>query len=200
MRRPFASIVSIALALVFGMSVAFAATRFSKAEFCTDTDPKCRPSTASSSGTNMLAAGSGVLSAGVQAASQSALVGWHLTAFGSETGVGNGTENHLTADAYVLVSCINQGGNMAPGQNPPKVSVDGSQTLGVQDVSKNGSATFSVTTADADLSQFDGLAATQMGCPNDNWTASITGLRFINATLTAVKDGRETGKLVRYFE
>ncbi|HEX5692465.1 MAG TPA: hypothetical protein VFX76_20765, partial [Roseiflexaceae bacterium] len=62
------------------------------------------------------------------------------------------------------------------------------------------SATVNVTTADADLSQFDGIPAVQMGCPNNNWSVRITGLQFTKAVLSAVKDGKVTGSQTTSFQ
>lgn len=75
----------------------------------------------------------------------------------------------LSASGTPAVTCTSPGGNQAPGQNPPKVSGTGSQIV-IHDspITKNGRSPFLVE-ANAQTS----LSARQLGCPNNNWKASI---------------------------
>ena len=87
---------------------------------------------------------------------------------------------YLSASGDPLVTCTNQGGNQAPGQNPPKVSAAGEQSLPKDgETTKNGKASFSVETVDP---QF--VDALVFGCPNDNWTAEIDFIFWTDATIT----------------
>jgi hypothetical protein len=85
----------------------------------------------------------------------------------------------LDASGIPVVTCTNQGGNQAPGQNPPKVSASGIQFLVHNTYTKNGTSPFNVETNDP---QPD-LTAKEMGCPNNNWTAKIDFVFWTNATL-----------------
>lgn len=87
----------------------------------------------------------------------------------------------LDASGFPDVICTNQGGNMAPGQNPPKVSTNGEQLLfGLDFTSKNGKSPFSVATDDPPAE----LDAIEYGCPNSNWDAAITFVYWTDATIS----------------
>jgi hypothetical protein len=105
-----------------------------------------------------------------------------LIANGTLTGLGATDVNViLDASGYPVVTCTNQGGNQAPGQNPPKVSATGLDPLfGTDPVRKNGKSPFGVETNDPPPF----ISATQAGCPNDNWTATIDFVFWTNATIT----------------
>jgi hypothetical protein len=102
-----------------------------------------------------------------------------LNASGAIAGLGNGATVTLTATANPTTTCTNQGGNAAPGQNPAPIVLTG--TTAIPDGGgKNGSRPFSVTT-NPPTQPTD---ASDAGCPNDSWTASIDDLCFTSATLT----------------
>ncbi|RIH83771.1 hypothetical protein Mterra_02183 [Calidithermus terrae] len=84
----------------------------------------------------------------------------------------------LTAGGVPLVTCTSPGGNQAPGQNPPRVSGSDSQTV-ERSFTKNGRSPF-VLEADAQTA----LSAKRLGCPNNNWKASIDFVFWDRAVLT----------------
>jgi hypothetical protein len=103
-----------------------------------------------------------------------------LTASGAIAGLGNGAIVNITATADPTTTCTNQGANPAPGQNPAPIILTGTATVSPDTNGRNGSRAFSVTT-DKPSQPTD---ASDAGCPNDNWTASIDDLCFTSATLT----------------
>jgi hypothetical protein len=95
--------------------------------------------------------------------------------------VGLGTQDVtviLDATGTPVVSCTNQGGQQAPGQNPPKVSARGTQFLVHETYTKNGSTGFMVETSDPLPS-----SAKKMGCPSNSWTAAIDFVFWTKATI-----------------
>lgn len=122
-----------------------------------------------------VAAGGNVKLSGVQFSLSS------LVAGGYASGLGN-TDVTVVLDATGLpdVSCTNNGDNMAPGQNPPKITASGAQFLIHQTYTRNGRSPFLVETEEPQ----PGLSATQLGCPNDNWTASIDFVYWTEAILS----------------
>ena len=90
----------------------------------------------------------------------------------------------VTAVANPTATCTNQGGTQAPGQNPAKVSVTGSQSIPASEI-KNGNVCFNVTTAPPPQP-----TAKEAGCPNNNWSAAITDLAFTSATVTVIQGGK----------
>jgi hypothetical protein len=105
-----------------------------------------------------------------------------LIATGTFTGLGgykDGVTVELTASGIPVVTCTNQGGNQAPGQNPPKVTANGIQEIPSDLITKKGTAPLNVTAKPDPI-----LTGTQGGCPNDNWSAVIDFVFWTNATIT----------------
>ena len=97
---------------------------------------------------------------------------------GTFTGVGTtDVDIDLDATGVPVVTCTNQGGNEAPGQNPSAVFADGSGGLGA--LSKSGKAALSAFAENPDDPSWD-----LGGCPSSNWTAHIEGVLWDSLTLT----------------
>jgi hypothetical protein len=115
-----------------------------------------------------------------------------LLAAGELAGLGNqDVVVVLEATGEPEVTCTNQGGTKAPGQNPPKVAARGAQFLVRQKYTKNGTSPFSVETSDPQT----GLSAKALACPNNNWIAKITFVYWTDAVLT-VRAGSESGTVL----
>ncbi|HYO61118.1 MAG TPA: hypothetical protein VEU29_04395 [Actinomycetota bacterium] len=111
--------------------------------------------------------------------------GTTLSASGALAGLGNKDVTiTLTATGTADdITCTNKGGNVAPGQNKPKVTTLGQQSIPVTEV-KNGNVAFDVETAQPFVT------AKQAGCPNNNWTAKVNDVAFTSATITVVQGGK----------
>ena len=105
--------------------------------------------------------------------------GLTLNVAGALAGLGNADlVIQLTAAANVTATCTNpSGANQPPGHNPAPITVTGSQAIPA-DAIKNGNVNFNVTTTPP-ATPIPGAP----GCPNPNWTESITDLAFTSATL-----------------
>ena len=104
-----------------------------------------------------------------------------LIANGTLTGLGNEDVSVvIDASGMPLISCINNGGNIVPGQSAPRVSASGSQFLdGDSPVRKNGKSPFGVETEDPEFIPWD-----EAGCPSANWTGHIDFIFWTDATIS----------------
>jgi hypothetical protein len=87
----------------------------------------------------------------------------------------------LVGTGTPVVSCASPSGQLAPGQNPPKVSAQDEDKATPN--SKRGHVRFSLE-AEVNTS---GLSAKQLGCPSNKWTATVLFINWTSATLI-VKD------------
>ena len=141
----------------------------------------------------------GVLITTLAATAVLAAVTWHsgptvtfngdtsATASGDGSGFGNQPAvATLTVNATVTYTCVNKGGNAAPGRNPVPETSSGSADLGNAD--HNGRGVFNFTVSFTPQATVSGNVA---GCPNGNWlgidpvSSGITG-----ATLTITQGGK----------
>ena len=196
MRRPFVSIGAIVFALVFGVSVAFGATRWGKAITFTasSTSTASVSTTMLSSSVTLLDAPFAATDGGGKGSGSCAApcTGLRLTASSLLTGLGSADAvNTIQASGTPEVTCTTKGGNQARGQNPPSVTVTGRQVVGTSQISRNGTADLLVSgTLPAELLR--PLPGAAWGCPNDNWAAQITAVKFTTATITVSQKGAVT--------
>ena len=112
-------------------------------------------------------------------------LGTTLNATGKIAGLGNADVTiRITATGVASTVCTNPGGQQAPGINK-KLTAVGTQFIPVVEFDKNGNIVFNVTTE-----QPAPLTPKQAGCPNNNWTASITDVDFSEATIDVFQNGR----------
>lgn len=105
-----------------------------------------------------------------------------LSASGELAGLGEGDVLvSIEANADVISTCTNNGGNAAPGQNPAPITVEGSTSIPEEEL-KNGNTPFAVET----LAPYppDGVIPGAPDCPNPNWVETIDDLSFTDATIT----------------
>lgn len=111
-------------------------------------------------------------------------IGLALNAQGFLTGVSSsladGSVIQLIARGVpVDITCRNNGGNTAPGISADPITATGEELLDSTTVTKNGKAPIDLTATFTSLT-FPGK---RMGCPNDNWTATVNAVRFTCATI-----------------
>ena len=110
-------------------------------------------------------------------------LGTTLKVCGSIAGLGNEDITIVvTATGDATGTCTNKGKNEPPGQNPLKRTTEAKIT---NLEPKNGRVDFCVTTAEPAAA-----SAREMGCPNDNWTATITDVKFTSMTITVYQKGK----------
>jgi hypothetical protein len=107
--------------------------------------------------------------------------GLTLTASGALAGLGNqDLFIGLSATGNPTATCTNpSGSNQPPGQNPAPVTTAGSLEILSDEIEKNGSVPFSVTT-DPPVTPVAGAP----DCPNPRWTEEITDMAFTSAVIT----------------
>jgi len=87
----------------------------------------------------------------------------------------------IEADGFATASCINPGGNTAPGQNKVPVTLSGTETISADEI-KNGTVTTCLTTDSPDA-----LDPVEAGCPNGNWDAPVKDVEFSSVTVTVIQ-------------
>jgi len=113
-------------------------------------------------------------------------LGTTLRVTGKLAGLGNQDVTiTVLATGVGSATCTNRGGNQAPGQNRIPLTTAVSETISASEI-ENGNVIFAVTTAEPSQP-----TATEAGCPNNNWTATITDVEFTSATVTVVQAGEE---------
>jgi hypothetical protein len=111
-----------------------------------------------------------------------------LTATVSYAGLGNfDTFQELTATGNTVSTCTNQGGGVAPGQNPAPTTTSGGTAVPASDI-KNGNVTIATVT-NPPVTPIPGAP----GCPNPNWTESIDDIAFTSATIKLSQDQDANG-------
>jgi len=120
---------------------------------------------------------------------------------GYATGVGgyDGITLKLTGIGIPVVTCTNQGGNDAPGQNPSYVTAEGYTYV---DLGKTESTDIKGKTDMFEIIANEGeitLTGTQGGCPNDNWTATIDSIDWVGAVIDVYEGPDTNGTLLKTF-
>ena len=120
---------------------------------------------------------------------------------GVATGVGgyNGITLELIGFGVPVVLCTNNGGNTAPGQNPSSITVDGFTYINpdqIDSTTKKGKTPVAVSADEKGIviSGIDG------GCPNNNWTATITSMEWFGAVINVYNgDSTDPVNLLKTF-
>jgi hypothetical protein len=108
------------------------------------------------------------------------------TATFNVSGLGNDPATaQLLVNGTAQYTCSNKGGNAAPGQNP-QPATGASPEVNLNDSQKNGRSSVTVS---ATLSAPLHIGAKLAGCPNGNWTATLSSLTVTSATLVIRYNG-----------
>ncbi|MCA1657894.1 MAG: hypothetical protein LC627_01190, partial [Verrucomicrobiaceae bacterium] len=90
----------------------------------------------------------------------------------------------IVAKGTISTICTNRGGNVAPGQNKTPFSAVETKTVPSTQI-KNGNLSVCLTTDPPSTP-----SAEEAGCPNGNWTTSISGIDFSSAQITVEQGGK----------
>jgi hypothetical protein len=100
---------------------------------------------------------------------------------GTLYGVGNRQlQAKVIVSGFATYTCVNKGGNTAPGQNQVTAGPSSSAPSQIASEDKNGAATF--TTNTATLTAPATISGNAAGCPNGNWSGVTP-----NVTITSVE-------------
>jgi hypothetical protein len=111
-----------------------------------------------------------------------------VTASGDGSGFGNQPAvATLTLNATVNYTCVNNGGNAAPGQNPVPETSSGSADLGNAD--HNGRGVFNFTVSFTPAETIDGKTA---GCPNGKWLGINPVSNGVTSARLVITQGNKT--------
>jgi hypothetical protein len=109
--------------------------------------------------------------------------GTTVTVCGKIAGLGNAdVKLTLVGEGTTTVACVNPAGKIAPG-NATEVLVGATRTIPSTQI-KNGSLNFCLTTKAPGCRR-----ARSCGCPNNNWTATITDVDFSSLVLIVEQNG-----------
>jgi hypothetical protein len=111
-----------------------------------------------------------------------------VTCTATLAGLGN-EDLHITTTVrgFARYTCVNGGGNAAPGQNKVLIGPVVAPTTIPASAIKNGSVTF--TTNPAVLTAPTTVSGTQAGCPNNNWTGVNPRVTVTSITLRISQGG-----------
>lgn len=90
----------------------------------------------------------------------------------------------IKATGFATTLCTNKGGNTAPGQNKTPVAPTVQQSFPATEI-KNGNLCACLTTAIPPAP-----SAKDAGCPNSNWSTSLTDVEFTSAEVIVVQGGK----------
>ena len=131
--------------------------------------------------------------------------GQDLGVSGSVSGLGSSGDSVLMqVQTAVVVTCTNNGGTAAPGRNLIVLLSD-SDAVGSAGIDANGRFFFTSSQLNVHGSS-TGYAigqpltpASQYGCSNDNWTATVTNYQYLCSKLTAVLGGVPSSSVLDTF-
>ena len=112
--------------------------------------------------------------------------GTTVSCSGRIAGLGNGDVTFSFSGGVTWqTTCVNKGGNEAPGQNPAIGQAAGSVTVPAGDI-KNGSLTFDEDVATVTPPTVTARAA---GCPGNNWSVVLSDPDITSGTLSVSQGG-----------
>jgi hypothetical protein len=131
--------------------------------------------------------------------------GQQLGVSGSVSGLGSSGDSVLMqVQTAVIITCTNQGGTAAPGRNLI-VELSDSDAAGSTGMDANGRFFFTSSQLNVQGSS-TGYAigqpltpASQYGCSNDNWTATVTNYQYLCSRLTAVTNDKPSASVLDTF-
>jgi hypothetical protein len=101
---------------------------------------------------------------------------------GTIAGLGNADlQLQLSGSGFATFTCTNKGGNTAPGQNKVPVSVTPESEIVPGSSIKNGSVT--LPTVGPATVPTPTATASEAGCPNNNWTATVASIGITDVLL-----------------